>query len=79
MKTVWIGLVAAWLLACGICSAELSFAPIFNDGAVLQCEMPVNVWGTADTGETVTVSFAGQEKTAVTDSNGKWILQLQFR
>jgi sialate O-acetylesterase len=64
------------LLACGCCWAELSFAPIFNDGAVLQCEMPVNIWGTADPGETVTVSFAGQEKSAVADSAGKWLLQL---
>ncbi len=63
------------LLAQAVC-ADLSFAPIFNDGAVLQCDMPVNVWGTADPRETVTVTFAGQEKTAIADASGKWFLQL---
>ena len=69
----WITLCS---LICSACLAELSLAPIFNDGAVLQCEMPVNVWGTADPAEKVTISFAGQEKTAVADSTGKWMLQL---
>ncbi len=63
-------------VCAGIAGAELSLAPIFNDGAVLQCDMPVNIWGSADPGEPVTVSFAGQEKTAVADSSGKWFLQL---
>ncbi|QHI69945.1 sialate O-acetylesterase [Tichowtungia aerotolerans] len=56
--------------------AELGFAPVFNDGAVLQCEMPVNIWGTADPGATVTVSFAGQTKTAVADSSKHWKIVL---
>lgn len=59
-----------------ISGAELSLAPIFNDGALLQCEMPVNVWGQADPGETVTVSFAGQTKTAVADSSKHWKIVL---
>ncbi|MGE4490716.1 MAG: sialate O-acetylesterase [Kiritimatiellales bacterium] len=76
MKKAGFELMAACLLACGACRAELSFAPIFNDGAVLQCEMPVNVWGTADPGETVTVTFAGQEKETVASDRGEWMLQL---
>ncbi|MCF7864293.1 MAG: hypothetical protein K9L89_05850, partial [Kiritimatiellales bacterium] len=76
MKKTWIQIGAACLLAGGVYAAELSFAPIFNDGAVLQCEMPVNVWGKADPGATVTLSFAGQEKSAVADASGKWMLQL---
>lgn len=56
--------------------SEVSLAPIFNDGAVLQCDMPVNVWGTADPGAEVTVSFAGQEKCAVTDSSKHWKIVL---
>lgn len=48
------------------------FAPIFNNGSVLQCEMPVNIWGTATPGDEVTVSFAGQTKTAVADSSKHW-------
>lgn len=54
----------------------LSFAPIFNNGSVLQCEMPVNIWGTATPGETVTVSFAGQKKSAVANDSGRWLVIL---
>jgi sialate O-acetylesterase len=64
--------------------AVLSIDPIFNDGAVLQCDMPVNVWGKADPGSTVTVTFspssdsenAEQEKTTVANPEGKWQVQL---
>lgn len=56
--------------------SELGLAPIFNDGAVLQCEMSVNIWGKADPGATVTVTFAGQSKFAVTSDSGKWLVRL---
>jgi hypothetical protein len=41
-------------------SAKITLAPLFCDGAVLQREKPVPVWGTADAGESLTVTFAGQ-------------------
>ncbi|QHI69944.1 sialate O-acetylesterase [Tichowtungia aerotolerans] len=64
------------LALAGMSGAELSFAPVFNEGAVLQCDMPVNVWGTADPGATVTVSFAGQTQSAVADSSRHWNIVL---
>ena len=60
------------LLLAGFAHAELRFAPVFNDGAVLQCDMPVNIWGIAEPGEKVMVLFAGQEKKAVTSDSGRW-------
>ena len=33
-------------------------ASVFTDGAVLQANRPVPVWGMADPGEKVTVAFA---------------------
>jgi sialate O-acetylesterase len=74
MKKNSVGLLI--LLFAGASFAEVSFAPVFNDGAVLQCEMPVNIWGKADPGATVTVLFAGQEKSAVASGSGEWMLQL---
>lgn len=68
-KKIWIGF---FVLLAGISGAEVRFAPIFNDGAVLQCEMDVNVWGSADPGEGLVVTFAGQEKSTVADSSGHW-------
>lgn len=63
-------------LSAHACAGDLGLAPIFNGGAVLQCEMPVNIWGNASPGEAVLVSFAGQNKTAKANEQGHWMLQL---
>ncbi len=55
---------------------ELELPAVFADKMVLQREMPVPVWGTADAGTTVTVEFAGQKKTAVADAAGNWRVNL---
>jgi sialate O-acetylesterase len=39
---------------------------------VLQRDMPVPVWGTADPGAKVVVSFAGQRVEAAADTDGRW-------
>ncbi len=59
-----------------LAGAELRTAKIFNNHMVLQREQPVPVWGWAKAGATVTVKFADQQKTATTDSEGKWLLRL---
>lgn len=43
---------------------------------VLQRDEVVPVWGTADTGERVTVQFAGQIQTATADSSKHWKILL---
>ena len=45
-------------------SAAVKFASPFADGMVLQRDAKVAVWGTADPGEKVAVSFAGQTAAA---------------
>lgn len=47
-----------------------------SDHMVLQREKPVAIWGWADAGEVVTVSFAGQSKSATAGTDGKWSLNL---
>ena len=49
--------------------------PLFSDGAVLQQETPIPVWGTAREGERVTVKFDGQE-VSTTAKDGKWSVKL---
>ena len=56
--------------------AAVKFAAPFTDGAVLQREAKVPVWGTANPGESVTVTFAGQEKTATAAADGRWRVDL---
>ena len=48
----------------------------FANGAILQRDMAVPIWGWAKPGATVTAQFAGQKKTATADSSGKWMVHL---
>ena len=57
-------------------SAAITPAPLFQNGAVLQREKPVPVWGRADANSKVTVSFAGQTKTTTADAAGRWLVTL---
>jgi sialate O-acetylesterase len=45
---------------------------LFHDNMVLQQGMKVPVWGTADPGEKISVTFQGQESSATADQDGKW-------
>lgn len=56
--------------------ADVTPATLFQDHAVLQRDKPVPVWGTADSGEQVTVTFAGQSKSAVAGQDGRWSVTL---
>ncbi len=56
--------------------AAVALATPFTDHMVLQREMKVPVWGTADASETVTVEFAGQTKTATAAADGQWRVDL---
>lgn len=52
--------------------AGLATAAVFSDHMVLQRETQVPVWGTAPTGESVSVTFAGQSKSTVASADGRW-------
>ena len=49
---------------------------IFSDHMVLQRDKPVRIWGWAAKGETVTVGFAGQNKSAKAAADGAWLVTL---
>ena len=50
----------------------LQMPVIYSDNMVLQREKPLRIAGTANAGEKVTVSIAGQKGEAITASDGKW-------
>jgi sialate O-acetylesterase len=52
--------------------ADVRPSALFQDHAILQRDKPVPVWGLADPGEHVRVTFAGQSVTATAGSDGKW-------
>jgi sialate O-acetylesterase len=49
---------------------------LITEGMVLQRDCPLNIWGTADPGESVAVRFRDQEATATADANGRWSVSL---
>jgi sialate O-acetylesterase len=67
---------AMLLLPLTLNADELRFSRYFGDGMVLQSDKPVAVSGFADKGATVTVTFAGQTKSAKAGDNGAWTVTL---
>jgi sialate O-acetylesterase len=55
---------------------DLQLAKVFSGHGVLQCGVPVPVWGTAKPGRKVSVEFAGQMQETPTDCEGFWGLEL---
>ena len=49
---------------------------LFCDHAILQRNSSVPVWGKDTPHQKVTVSFAGQNKSCLTDANGNWMVNL---
>lgn len=64
------------IICCTPLQAEVKLPVIFSDHMVLQRQVEAPVWGWAQPGETVTVSFAGETKTTVADQAGKWSVKL---
>ena len=61
------------LFSTFVCSAaELQLSPLFGNNMVLQRSTTVPVWGLANAGENISVSFAGQLMQTTADENGNW-------
>ncbi|MDR2463910.1 MAG: hypothetical protein LBD30_09075, partial [Verrucomicrobiales bacterium] len=68
--------IVAWLAVLPFADAEVKLPAIFGDHMVLQQGVALPVWGWAEAGERVTVSFAGRSAGAVADGEGKWRVEL---
>jgi len=69
------------MLVIGVCAhaaegAVLKCPRVFGSNMVLQRQKPVPIWGRAAPGKTVSVSFAGQEKTGTAGPDGRWTVTL---
>ena len=56
--------------------AQLSVPTFFSDHLVLQREKPINIWGTTNAGERISVTLGNAQKSTRTDKNGKWSVSL---
>jgi sialate O-acetylesterase len=50
----------------------LKLASVFTDNMVLQRNQPIQIYGTANGGDQVEVTFKQQKKVTTTDQSGKW-------
>ena len=57
-------------------SEDLCVSNTFQSGMVLQLDKPIYIWGWAEPGETVTVSFAGNRASATAGIDRYWKAQL---
>jgi sialate O-acetylesterase len=70
------GALALWLAGHSVALANVTMPSIFGDHMVLQQDLPVPVWGTADPAEAVTVTLNGQSAKATAGPDGKWRVKL---
>ena len=54
-------------------------ARVFGSHMVLQCDMPIRVWGSAANGQSVRVDLAGEVLTATANSRGEWSVTFPSR
>ncbi|WP_158751983.1 sialate O-acetylesterase [Acidobacterium sp. S8] len=57
-------------------NAEVRLPNVLSSHAVLQRNAPIHIWGWSDPGETITVRFHDQTRTATATDLGKWSLWL---
>jgi sialate O-acetylesterase len=68
-----IGLAVAAPHAC----ADVVLPKSFSDHMVLQRSQPLSIWGWADSGEKITVSFGGQKVAGKAAKDGTWSVELR--
>lgn len=69
----WLIALCLWPLTM---EAKVVMPQLFQSGMVLQRGKSIPVWGKADAGEQVTVTFRKKQYTTVADDNGRWRIDL---
>ena len=74
MIVVQRSLTVLLLLTAAISSAvgDIRLPKIFADNMVLQHGGQINIWGTAEPGESLTITLGEKSASATADNNGKW-------
>lgn len=73
-RVVMVVLLAGGVL--GNAAADVKLPALIGDNMVLQRGRPLKVWGWAEAGERVTVSFRGREAEATANDQGQWRVTL---
>jgi len=74
MKKTAIALLLA--LLAGAAHSEVHLSEVFGEHMVLQRDRPLNVWGHATPGQTLTVELAGHQARTRVGADGRWRVRL---
>ncbi len=74
---IWMLFAAFTMFFVSTAHANVTLPYILSENMVLQRDIPVNIWGWANSGEKVTVSINGQKFSARADQNGAWKVKLK--
>ncbi len=71
-------LILSFLLASlpFLCEAEVKLPALVSDGMVLQRDQNIRIWGSADAGEKINISFLKKKHATTADASGKWTVTL---
>jgi sialate O-acetylesterase len=75
-RSLAVTFLLAILLMPMTANAELRLAGAFGDHMVLQQGAKLPIWGTAASGQPITVTIAGHSATTTTDADGRWRVDL---
>ena len=76
MRRIHWALLFVLAVSVGLASADVKLPAVIGDNMVLQRDIALPLWGWATPGDTITVTFAGQTKTATAGQDGKWQVTL---
>ncbi len=69
-------LISLAFVFTGMAQAKVSLPQLFQSGMVVQRDKPIPVWGVADVGEEVTVTFKKKMYKTVADEQGRWRIDI---
>lgn len=76
MKKKLLLAITLVFVAAAVSRANVVLPDVISDAMVLQRDRQIPIWGRADAGESVTVRFAGQQRTTTAARDGKWRVSL---
>ena len=72
MKTLFLIILA---VCCFIPAySQLTVSALFTDHMVVQRDHPINIWGKASPGQSVSVNVSGNSRTSKADMDGHWMV-----
>ncbi len=67
-----IALILLWSSILHSSQSQIQLPTLISDGVILQHDEPLNIWGWASPGESVTLKLGGYEYVAQAEDNGEW-------